>query len=85
MTLPSKGVPERQRGWGMLVRLLANVLVNPSNIPLRRFAFATHRCLPSKGEVGLAKAVGGVVVFRSHQHPPAALRLRYAPLSPFEG
>ena len=27
----------------MLVRLLANVLLNPSNIPLRRFAFATHR------------------------------------------
>ncbi|MCH8960276.1 MAG: hypothetical protein IH820_02910 [Bacteroidetes bacterium] len=47
---PSKGVPERQRGWGMLVRLLDNLLVNPINIPLRRFAFATRRCPPSKGE-----------------------------------
>ncbi len=47
---PSKGVPERQRGWGMLVRLLGNVWVNPINIPLRRFAYATRRCPPSKGE-----------------------------------
>ncbi len=62
---PSKGVPERQRGRGMLVQLLANLfinpiniplrllgklLLNPSNIPRRRFAFATRRCPPSKGE-----------------------------------
>jgi len=47
---PSKGVPERQRGRGMLVRLLGKLFVNPINIPLRRFAFATHRCPPSKGE-----------------------------------
>ena len=50
MTLPSKGVPERQRGWGMLVRLLGNLFVNPINIPLRRFAYAARRCPPSKGE-----------------------------------
>ena len=50
MTLPSKGVPERQRGRGMLVRLLGNLLLNPINIPLRRSAFATRRCPPSKGE-----------------------------------
>jgi len=50
MTLPSKGVPERQRGWGMLVWLLANVLVNPINIPLRRFAFARCGGPSSKGE-----------------------------------
>ena len=49
MTLPSKGVPERQRGWGMFARLLGNLWVNRMNIP------------------------------------PAALRLRYAPLSPFAG
>jgi len=47
---PSKGVPERQRGWGMFVRLLGNLLLNPINIPLRRFAFAARRCPPSKGE-----------------------------------
>ena len=46
-----QGVPERQRGWGMLVRLLANLLLNPINIPLRRFAFAPRRCPPSKGEL----------------------------------
>ena len=61
---PSKGVPERQRGRGMLVRLLAKLFINPiniplrllaklfinpTNIPLRCFAFATHRCPPSKG------------------------------------
>jgi len=51
---PSKGVPERQRGWGMFVRLLDNLLVNPINIPLRRFAFATRRCPPSKGEFPLS-------------------------------
>ena len=45
-----QGVPERQRGRGMLVRLLGKLLLNPINIPLRRFAFATHRCPPSKGE-----------------------------------
>ena len=27
----------------MLVRFLANLLLNPINIPLRRFAFATRR------------------------------------------
>ncbi|MCH8961213.1 MAG: hypothetical protein IH820_07775 [Bacteroidetes bacterium] len=43
-------MPERQRGWGMLVRLLGKLLVNPINIPLRRFAFATRRGPPSKGE-----------------------------------
>ncbi len=47
MTLPSKGVPERQRGRGMLVGLLDNLWVNRMNIPLRRFAFATR---PWKGE-----------------------------------
>ena len=46
---PSKGVPERQRGRGMLVRLLGKLFVKRINIPLRRFAFATHRCPPSKG------------------------------------
>ncbi len=51
---PSKGVPERQRGWGMLVRLLAKLFVNPINIPLRRFAFAARRCPPSKGEFPLS-------------------------------
>ena len=50
MTLPSKGVPERQRGRGMFVRLLGNLWVNRMNIPLRRFAFATRRCPPSKGD-----------------------------------
>ncbi len=44
---PSKGVPERQRGRGMLVRLLAKLWLNPINIPLRHFAFATR---PSKEE-----------------------------------
>ncbi len=34
----------------MLVRLLGKLWVNPINIPLRRFAFATRRCPPSKGE-----------------------------------
>ena len=66
---PSKGVPERQRGRGMLVRLLAKLFVKRINIPLRRFAFATHRCPPSKGDVGLAKAIGAGVVLRPH--PPA--------------
>jgi len=33
----------------------------------------------------VAEAVGAGVVFRPHQHPPAAFRLRYTPLSPFEG
>ncbi len=47
---PSKGVPERQRGRGMLVRLLDNLWVNRMNIPLRRFAFTTRRGPPSKGE-----------------------------------
>jgi len=47
----------------MLVRLLGKLFVNPINIPLRRFAFATRRCPPSKGEVGLAKAIGAGVVF----------------------
>ncbi len=69
---PSKGVPERQRGRGMLVRHLANLFINPlnislrllgklllnsSNIPLRRFAFATRRCPPSKGESGLKSSI----------------------------
>ncbi len=35
---PSKGVPEPQRGRGMLVRLLAKLFINPINIPLWRFA-----------------------------------------------
>ncbi len=47
---PLKGVPERQRGWGMFVRLFDTLWVNPINIPLRRFAFATRRGPPSKGE-----------------------------------
>ena len=59
----------------MLVRLLDKLFVNPINIPLRRFAFATHRCPPSKGDVGLAKAIGADVVFRPYRHPPAVLRL----------
>ncbi len=45
---PSKGVPERQRGRGMFVWLLANLLLNPINIPLRRSAFAARHCPPSK-------------------------------------
>ncbi len=53
--IPPSKVPERQRGWGMLVRLLGNVLVNPIDIPLRRFAFAVRRCPPSKGQ-GLMSA-----------------------------
>jgi len=69
----------------MLVRLLANVLLNPINIPLRRFAFATHRCPPSKGDVCLANAIGGVVVFRSYRHLSAVLCLRQVRRSPFEG
>ena len=47
----------------MFVRLLGNLLLNPINIPLRRFAFATRRCPPSKGDVCLANAIGGGVVF----------------------
>ena len=35
----------------MLVRLLGNLFINPLNIPLRRSAFATRRCPPSKGEL----------------------------------
>ncbi len=34
----------------MFVRLLDNLWVNRMNIPLRRFAFATRRCPPSKGK-----------------------------------
>ena len=34
----------------MFVRLLANLFVKRINIPLRRFAFATRRGPPSKGE-----------------------------------
>ena len=67
------------------LRLLGKLLLNPINIPLRRSAFAARRCPPSKGDVGLAKAIGAGVVFRPHQHPPASLRLRCVPLSPFEG
>jgi len=48
---PSKGVPERQRGRGMFVRLLGKLLGNRMNIPLRRSAFAARRCPPSKGEL----------------------------------
>ncbi len=33
----------------MFVRLLANLFVKRINIPLRRSAFATRRCPPSKG------------------------------------
>ncbi len=57
---------------------------DPIDISLRRFAFATHRCPPSKGEVGLAKGFGGDVVFRPYRHLPAVLRLRQVRLSPFE-
>ena len=60
----------------MWVRLLDNLLLNPINIPLQRFAFATRRCPPSKGDVGLAKAIGADVVFRPYRYPPAVLRLR---------
>ncbi len=56
-----QGCPSLSEGGGMLVRLLAKLSANPTNIPLRRFAFATRRCPPSKGDVGLAKAVGGGV------------------------
>ena len=35
----------------MLVRHLDTLWVNPINIPLRRFAFATRRGPPSKGEL----------------------------------
>ncbi len=49
----------------MLVRLLGNLLVNPINIPLRRFAFATRRCPPSKGEIGVA-ALPDLIV-KEHQ------------------
>ena len=38
----------------MFVRLLGKLWVNPINIPLRRFAFATRRCPPSKGEFPLS-------------------------------
>jgi len=38
----------------MLVRHLDNLFVNPINIPLRRFAFATRRCPPSKGEFSMS-------------------------------
>ncbi len=58
---PSKGVPERQRGWGMLVGLLDTLWVNRMNIPLRRSAFATRRCPPSKGEL-LAHEEWGMLV-----------------------
>jgi len=34
----------------MLVRHLGKFFVNPTNIPLRRFAFAARRCPPSKRE-----------------------------------
>ena len=47
----------------MLVRLLGKLSVNPINIPLRRSAFATRRGPPSKGDVGLANAIGAGVVF----------------------
>ncbi len=50
-----------------MVRLLGKLWVNPINIPLRRFAFAARRCPPSKGDVGLAKAIGAGVVFRLHR------------------
>ena len=46
---PSKGVPERQRGRGMLVRFLDNLGVNRMNIPLRRSAF--------EGGIGCALAI----------------------------
>ncbi len=45
----------------MLVRLLAKLWVNRMNIPLRRSAFATHRCPPSKGEL-LAHEEWGMLV-----------------------
>ena len=51
----------------MLVRLLGKLFINPTNIPLRRFAFATRRCPPSKGEVGLAKAIDGGEALRPHR------------------
>ncbi len=35
----------------MFVRLLDTLWVNRMNIPLRRFAYATRRCPPSKGEL----------------------------------
>ncbi len=34
--IPQTVQGERQRGWGMLVRLLGKLSVNPINIPLRR-------------------------------------------------
>ena len=62
---PFEGGAPTQEGRGMLVRHLANLfinplnipvwllgklLLNPINIPLRRSAFATRRCPPSKGD-----------------------------------
>jgi len=69
----------------MLVRLLAKLLLNPINIPLRRFAFATRRCPPSKWDVCLAKAIGAGMVFRPYRHLSAVLCLRQVRRSPFEG
>ena len=57
----------------MLVRLAGTLLHSRTNIPLRRFAFAAHRCPPSKRDVGLAKTIGADMAFSPHRHPPAAL------------
>ncbi len=38
----------------MLVRFLGKLWVNPINIPLQRFASATHRGPPSKGEFSVS-------------------------------
>ena len=63
-----RGAPARV----VWVRLLGKLFINPINIPLRRFAFATRRCPPSKRDVGLAKAIGADMAFKPHRHPPAA-------------
>ncbi len=64
---PSKGVPERQRGWGMFVRLLDNLWVNPINIPLLRFAFATLS--PFEGGIPDVAALPDLIV---KEHKSAA-------------
>ena len=75
---PFEGGAPTKEGWGMLVRLAGTLLHSRTNIPLRRFAFAAHRCPPSKRDVGLAKIIGADRAFKPHRHPPA-------PPSPFEG
>ena len=69
---PFEGGAPTKEGRGMLVGLTKRVPVSRTNIPLRHFAFATRRCPPSKGEVGLAKPIGAGVILSPHR--------RYIPL-----